>query len=144
MRLSYRLGIGLLSFFTLGLIVFLADRGELPEFVHRLYNFPFGDKVGHFILIGLLAFGLNLVFSSRSIYGFPLPLFFGSILTLILATGEEISQNYFASRSFSLLDLGCSYLGILVADFIQTKNLNSQKEKPLNSLNPDHNPSRSE
>jgi VanZ family protein len=123
--LSYRLWIGLLSVFTLGLIVFLADRGELPEFVHRLYHFPFGDKIGHFVLIGLLAFGLNLVFSSRSIYGFPLPLFVGSILAIILATVEEISQNYFASRSFSLLDLGCSYLGILAADFLQAKTLDN-------------------
>ena len=41
------------------LIIILADtghRGALP----KVYDFPYGDKVGHFTLFGLLSFVINL------------------------------------------------------------------------------------
>jgi hypothetical protein len=36
-------------------IVLLADLGIIPGFLAGLYNFPNGDKVGHFLLMGILA-----------------------------------------------------------------------------------------
>jgi polysaccharide biosynthesis protein VpsQ len=40
-------------------IVILADTRHLG-FLYALYNFPFGDKVGHFFLFGLLSLFVNL------------------------------------------------------------------------------------
>ena len=37
-----------------------ADMGILPEAIHRLYDFPNGDKVGHFVLYGILTLLLDL------------------------------------------------------------------------------------
>lgn len=42
-------------------IIILADTGSLG-FLAFLYNFPYGDKAGHFILYGILSFLLNLTF----------------------------------------------------------------------------------
>jgi VanZ family protein len=69
--------------------------------------------VGHFLLYGILALLLNLaLFRSRpgqrrSWLAVPLG------LTLVLLIGlEELSQQYFSSRTFDLVDLTFSYLGL--------------------------------
>ena len=41
-------------------IVVLADQGRLPGFVTVLVDFPNGDKVGHFLLMGGLSLLVNL------------------------------------------------------------------------------------
>lgn len=45
-------------------IIVLADRGQLG-FLGRLYDFPNGDKVGHFVLFGLLTLLVNLAVFER-------------------------------------------------------------------------------
>lgn len=46
-------------------IIILADKNALPPFVRAIYDFPNGDKFGHFILLDSLAlFSLSL-FSAR-------------------------------------------------------------------------------
>jgi VanZ family protein len=95
----------------LGLILYLADLGQMPAPVTALYAFPQGDKVGHFVLMGLLGLSLNLLLPSRRRAVLP-----GSLAALCLVTLEELSQIFFHSRSFSFADLGFSILGILSAD----------------------------
>ncbi len=47
------------------LIIILADTRHMG-YLGRVYDFPNGDKVGHFILFGLLSFVVNLsVFEAR-------------------------------------------------------------------------------
>ena len=95
------------------LIIILADAGILPRYLGPIYDFPNGDKVGHFILYGILAFLVDLsLFRS-----FPdrsrklIALLFGLILAFAI-TLEEISQQYIPSRTFSLFDLLMGYLGV--------------------------------
>jgi len=108
--------------FTL-LIIVLANSGNLPRPIKNLYNFPYGDKVGHFLLMGLLSFVLNwTALASRTpapeaersgvdkkpasvIWAVSLPLSF-------FVTLEEFSQIFFRRRTFSLLDLLFSLAGI--------------------------------
>jgi len=46
-------------------IIILADEGKLG-FLHAVYDFPYGDKAGHFILCGKLSLVVNLsVFEAR-------------------------------------------------------------------------------
>lgn len=102
------------TLFIVGIIV-LADMDRIPSFIRLLYNFPNGDKVGHFILFGLLNFFLTLTFlralpnrtSSR------VALSVGLILA-VAVTAEEFSQQFFSARTFDLIDLSASYLGLLV------------------------------
>ncbi|HRJ58084.1 MAG TPA: VanZ family protein [Anaerolineales bacterium] len=105
------------ALFTIFIIVVivLADRDAIPPFIKDLYDFENGDKFGHFILYGLLNFFVTLAIiralpnrtSSR------VALSVGLILALIVAA-EEFSQQFFSARTFDLIDLAASFVGLLV------------------------------
>lgn len=95
------------------LVIVLADAGRLG-ILSSFNSLPFGDKAGHFILYGILTLLIDLSF-------FPsLPLQnrtrlavkIGLILFLLIGL-EEISQQFLANRSFDLVDLTFSYLGVI-------------------------------
>lgn len=106
-------------------IFFAADRSALPGVVTLLYAFPYGDKVGHFVLMGLLTVAVNVLLprriSQRGIDVGSWILLPGSLLTALGVTLEELSQLFFSARTFSGVDLLFSFLGILVADFALRK-----------------------
>ena len=114
--------------FIIGLIV-LADADLLPDFVNAIYDFPNGDKVGHFILYGLLNFFITRAFLSSlpTRRGSWATLSVGLILALFVAL-EELSQMFFSARTFSLLDLTASLLGIIVGGWVGNKT-NVPKDK---------------
>ncbi len=100
-------------FLVLAAIVIAADRGRLPSFIMALYRFPGGDKVGHFLLMGLLAGLVNLalpIWPSRQPWR---SLLLGSAALLVLITLEELSQGLFANRTLSWLDWFSSLAGII-------------------------------
>jgi len=94
-------------------VIFLADNGSLPHSIRAIYDFPNGDKVGHFILFGLLSFVLTQAFLASQ----PNPrrqrvaVSIGLILALFIAL-EEWSQQFFSTRTFDLFDLLAGYLGL--------------------------------
>ena len=95
------------------LIIVMADAGVLAQYLGFLYSFPFGDKVGHFVLYGILALLLNLAlfrsqpYQSRSLLGVT-----SALILAVLIGLEEFSQQLFANRTFDLIDLAFSYLGV--------------------------------
>ncbi|MFL7868744.1 MAG: VanZ family protein [Anaerolineales bacterium] len=96
-------------------IVIGADTNHFPSLLQPLYDFPGGDKAGHFILFGILSFLLNksalVLFPKRT----PARLVLTVSLLLSIVIGlEEWSQSLFPSRTMSLIDLGASYMGVLV------------------------------
>ncbi len=107
--------------FIIGLIV-LADADLLPDFINAIYDFPNGDKVGHFVLYGLLNFFITRAFLSSlpTRRGGWVTLSVGLILALFVAL-EEFSQIFFVARTFSLLDLTASLLGIIVGGWVAYK-----------------------
>jgi polysaccharide biosynthesis protein VpsQ len=84
-----------------------ADGPGLPGFITRLYNFPYGDKLGHFLLMGSLAFLMMLTLAPR--YQFP-----GLGVLAALIAIEEFSQRFFFGRHSDWLDLACSLAGLVV------------------------------
>jgi len=101
----------------IGLVIIAADTDTLPTFVRDLYRFPGGDRVGHLILYGILAFLLARAFPRRLTTG-RFSLAVSSLWTMGLALLEELSQFIFPARTPALLDLGCGLLGILLAEGI--------------------------
>jgi len=83
-------------------VIVLADHGSLPHSIRALYDFPNGDKVGHFILFGFLTFILIRAFLSS----FPsqprgwVALSIGLILALLIGL-EEWSQQFFLARTLT-------------------------------------------
>jgi VanZ family protein len=96
------------------LIIVMADAGVLSQYLGFLYSYPFGDKVGHFVLYGILTLLINLaLFHSRPDQSRRLlALQCGLILALLIGL-EEFSQQFFANRTFDLIDLAFSYLGVI-------------------------------
>lgn len=97
-------------------LVISADTGRMPGLLKAVYDFPGGDKVGHVVIYGALAFALAVGFSrSIRIGRIALPI---SVLALIAVTVvEEFSQSQFSTRTFDLLDLTCSLAGIALGAF---------------------------
>ena len=75
-----------------------------------------GDKVLHFSVVGTLALLLNLSFESATCCESRCGAFlqWGSLIMFCIATVEEFSQLAIANRTFSLADLACNYLGIMI------------------------------
>ena len=95
------------------LIIVLADTDRLGvlKLINRL---PFGDKLGHFVLYGILALLVNVTLLRSFPWRRPVWVVAMSSLALGLLIGlEEFSQQYFSSRTSSLSDLGASYLGVM-------------------------------
>ena len=100
------------------MVIVLADRGSIPPFIKVLYDFQNGDKLGHFILYGLLNFFLTSTFLTRfSLNRERVALSVGLILALIVAA-EEFSQQFFSARTFDLIDLAASFVGLLVGGWV--------------------------
>jgi polysaccharide biosynthesis protein VpsQ len=88
-------------------IILSADVGHgVPGFITALYAFPNGDKVGHFLLMGALAFVLTLALPRKA--QFP-----GLVLLSLLLAAEEFSQRFFGRHS-TWADLLSSLAGVLV------------------------------
>ena len=117
-----RYWLALLALGFLILIVILANTGLLPRGIRQLYDFPYGDKVGHFLLMGLINFILNwTMLASRTDPQPATVIWKVSLLFALIVTLEEFSQQFFPRRTFSLLDLSFSYLGITAAAFLAWK-----------------------
>ncbi len=114
--------ISALFFIFIIAVIVLADNGSLPRSIRAVYDFPNGDKLGHFILFGLLDFFLVRAFLS-SHPSRPrgwVTLSIGLILALLIAL-EEFSQKFFANRTFDLIDLFASFLGVVVGGWAAYK-----------------------
>jgi polysaccharide biosynthesis protein VpsQ len=108
----------ILFIFAFLLIILSANKGGIPSWIYSFYNYPNGDKVGHFVLLGLMAFLMNCSFPGRVVRIFSLPIPTGSLIVAGLASLEELSQSLFPNRTSSLLDLAASFLGITVFSYL--------------------------
>lgn len=111
------------------LIIFLADTGQLG-ILSAIYHIPFADKVGHFILYGILVLLIDLTlfqsFPQRSRTSIAVA---SGLLLASLIGFEEFSQRFFENRTFSLGDLTASYLGLIVFAWLAVK------AKTINGVN---------
>jgi polysaccharide biosynthesis protein VpsQ len=96
--------------FVLAGIIFLADVKSTRYVLSFVGSIPFGDKLGHFFLIGTFSFLLNLSLGCRKVRR----VLSGSLIVSVIVTIEEISQIFIRGRSFDLTDLIADFLGILL------------------------------
>jgi len=114
--------ISILFFIFIITIIVLADNGSLPRSIRAVYDFPNGDKLGHFILFGLLNFFVTRAFLPANLSQ-PrswVILSVGLSLALLIAL-EEWSQQYFSTRTIDIFDLLASYLGLVVGGWTAYK-----------------------
>lgn len=113
--MSARLKIlGAIYIFVLAGIVVLADVRETQFLFRTVRKFPLGDKIGHFLLIGIFSLIVNLVLNARTIRVWKLNYLLGSLIVLVIVSVEEISQIFIRGRTFDAGDLVADAVGIII------------------------------
>jgi VanZ family protein len=114
-------------------IVLAADLG-LIGFTRRLRVIPLADKIGHFLLFGLLnLLVVRATQQSRPRWGTIRTAAGCSLLLVAMAGLEEWSQRYIGGRTFSAWDFAASAAGIaafgLVAALWSQSEVRNQKKR---------------
>jgi VanZ family protein len=98
----------------LAVIIFIAGRKSTRFLLDFMGAVPYGDKIGHFLLMGFLSFLVNLSLQART-FGFGQVRYLtGSLAVAVVVTLEEVSQLYIRGRTFDWRDLIADYLGIFI------------------------------
>lgn len=97
----------------LATIVYLADKGALPESFSFYRKLPIGDAIGHFGLMGIFSLLATIasVNNRLKILHYKIPI--GSMIVMLIVVAEEVSQIFLQKRTFSFQDLFADVAGIL-------------------------------
>ncbi|MBV1909781.1 MAG: VanZ family protein [Kangiellaceae bacterium] len=107
-----------LSFFIFILwIIYLANTGGSSVFFELVGSMPYGDKLGHFGLFGLLTYLFNFASKFKTLQLIKFDIYYGTLAVLIFALVEEVSQHFFATRSLDWLDILADLVGISVFSY---------------------------
>ena len=113
--------IALLFFIFIGYILYSANTGREILFFQILEYIPMGDKLAHIVLIGTLAYLLNIMLGAKTFKVNGVQILVGSFIVFGLMTVEEFSQMYIPTRNFDWVDLAANYLGIGIASQMAKK-----------------------
>lgn len=95
-------------------VISMANTGENSVFFKFVASIPYGDKLGHFCLFGLLTLGSNIAFKFNTVSLGRFNIYRGTFLVIIFVVLEELSQGFIPSRSMDIVDLLADSVGILV------------------------------
>lgn len=99
---------------ALAAIIFISDIEDYRHLLQPIHGIPYGDKISHFLLMGVLSLLVNLSFSCARVNLLGLYFLKGSIIVAAIVTLEEFSQLFSRYRTFDIADLLSDYLGIYV------------------------------
>ena len=111
-----------LSFFLfISFIIYLADTANYNFAFRMIGNIPYGDKVMHGLLYGIMALLLNygLNFKSKKIFGFNMQI--GALIVLTFAGLEEITQYWLPSRTCDFFDFLADMVGVVFFSLFKQK-----------------------
>lgn len=104
-----------LSISFIGFIVWVisaANNGAELMLFKFVAAIPFGDKIGHFLIFLLITICTNIVINAKQVFIYGKHYSLAFLLIGLLATSEEFSQIFIASRSFDWIDLTASLGGV--------------------------------
>lgn len=99
----------------LGVVIYWANTGTMPRLFKWIGHTPGGDKLAHFLLVGMLAFLLNWALRGRLVSLGRWRIQLGGLLVACFMTVEECTQLGSKERAFELADLVANYAGVLMA-----------------------------
>ena len=114
---SLRVGLPLGFFLFIAGIIYLADTANYNFAFYWVGSIPYGDKIAHASLYGVMALLLNygMNFKSKKILGFNMQL--GAVIVLTFAGLEELSQYWLPSRSCDVWDFVADSVGVILFSF---------------------------
>ncbi len=116
--LLVRIALPLIFFLFILWIIFLAGSANYNYAFFMVGSIPYGDKIAHALLYGVMALLLNfgLGFKTKQFLGLNIQL--GSILVLLFAGVEELSQYFFPSRTLDMYDFIADFVGVFLASYV--------------------------
>lgn len=105
-------------------IIYMADTGQNSVFFDVVRAIPYGDKLGHFCIFGVLTLGANMALNFRVLACYRL--YLGTVLVSAFALLEELSQFFMVNRTLDIMDLLADALGIAcfsVLSYVVAKRL---------------------
>lgn len=107
--------VGFIGFFIW--IVGIANSGNGALWWSFLDRIPFGDKVGHLVLIGTMSFLCNLAFPSRKMGLFRRSVTLTTLILFVLLSMEELSQAFIETRHLDVFDWLADLAGLAIGQF---------------------------
>ena len=99
-------------------VIYLANTGQQSIFFELVRFIPFGDKIGHLMLFGLLTLFANLASGFRVFSVATKHVFWGTAAVLVFVTIEELSQYFLPARTLDIYDYSADIVGILLFTWI--------------------------
>jgi VanZ family protein len=99
-------------------IIYLANTAQHSIFFEFVASIPYGDKLGHFCLFGLLTLGANFAFKLKSFTLLSLKIYLGSSVVFVFVLVEELSQYFIPSRTLDATDLLADIVGIIAFSLV--------------------------
>lgn len=96
-------------------IIYLANTGGDTIFFDLVKATPYGDKVGHVGLFGLLTLITIIGSKFRGFQYGKITIYYGVMAVVSFVIIEEISQAFIPSRTFDFIDLAADSIGIICA-----------------------------
>jgi len=120
--------------FLLVAIVFLVDHSATQPLFRFIYKIPFGDKIGHFCLMGFFSLLLNLALNAKAIKFGKIYFQLGTLIVSFVVLVEEFSQIWVRGRTFDASDLLFDFAGIflfgeLARVILKRRNLTASGEQ---------------
>ncbi len=119
--------------FILSGIIVLADLRETQFLFAFVNKISFGDKIGHFCLMGMFSLVVNLSLGAKTIRVWKLNFLVGSAVVLLIVAAEEFSHLFVRGRTFDPGDTVADAAGIFVfgqlARFLNSKNFKFQTSR---------------
>lgn len=114
---AHFISIGFLSFILW--VIYTANTGQSNSIFRFVQETPYGDKLGHFSLFGLLTLAINYGFNFKKIFNPSVLL--GTLVVFLFAIVEELSQYYIPTRTLDITDFIADILGISLFDWLSKK-----------------------
>ncbi|MBU2923367.1 VanZ family protein [Colwellia sp. 1_MG-2023] len=99
-------------------IIYLANTAQNSIFFELVARIPYGDKLGHFCLFGLLTLGVNFAFKLKSYTLISFNIYVGSTVVFFFVLLEELSQYFIPSRTLDITDVLADILGIITFSLV--------------------------
>lgn len=104
----------------IGWIIIEADLGSQNPLIQLANSIPYGDKIGHACIYGVMAILVTVASRFRTWSLLGMRFFYGTSLVLFFALLEEGSQYFLKTRNFDLYDAIADLVGVGLAGFILT------------------------
>ena len=93
-------------------VTYEANLGQYNTFIMLGRKIPSGDKIGHFLVYGIMALLLNYSLRFARISILKMTVYTGSVVVFSFAIIEEFTQLAFESRTFDYADMISDVAGI--------------------------------